>query len=238
QNEFGRSPDGIGDDMRQRMARRRLRSDLALVDELLDIALVAAHLPDLASAHQVEAAVARPQTAAAAPPNEKNYHCAGDYGPRVDRSGHCPQVTVNFGKTGSDILGQCEAGLRRRHLIERGDDPTARVIAALVAAGSVGDRPQPDIGPLEDRVFVSPANRTGVGPHCGTIGNPLFDPGHDASVCAKLSLLSHVLDREPEQFRIWRPARGGRPFDLVRLEYAPPVQDKIFPKFRTSRALV
>src|ERR1700732_2284672 len=65
----------------------------------------------------------------------------------------------------SDIVDQLSGRWRRGHFAELQDYTLARVIAALMAAGAVGNRPQPDLRPFEHGVLVALAHGAGMGSH-------------------------------------------------------------------------
>ena len=83
-------PHQVGDDIGERMVRGGFGSDFTAVEEVLDIAVIMADLPQPAGPQQVTPAVAGPQAATASAGDQHNDNSAADHGPRPDIGGLCP----------------------------------------------------------------------------------------------------------------------------------------------------
>jgi len=137
-----------------------------------------ADLPQPAGAQQVAAAIARPQAAGASVRDQHDHDSTADHGPRPHIGRLCPQLLVDTAEAGSDIFDKQARRRRRGDLAERRDDASAGIIAALVTAGAVGHRPQPDLRPVEDRILVPLAHRADMGSRGRAVTELMVDRGH------------------------------------------------------------
>ena len=168
EHQLVKGPDQICHDVCHRMGCRRFRQNLAAVDQILDMALVAAQLAQLAGAHPIQSAVPGPQAAALLIPDQQHRHRAADQRIRTNRCSLRPHLAVDFREAPLHLLHQRGTGQPRIQVAQCHDDAAARVVAALVSSRAIGNRPQADLGPLEHSVLISPAHRPHMGACSGT----------------------------------------------------------------------
>src|SRR4029077_14473895 len=114
-------------------------------------------------AQAIEPAVAGPYAGIVLAVGKERDDGAGDDPAGTTGGGLAPQFPVGSLQRRLDAGEERRRALRRWNLPEGGDGKLAGVVAGIVTAHAVGDRPQPEIGAVEIGILVQLADTADMG---------------------------------------------------------------------------